>query len=139
MRYIRIQEEDTPELYTLHSAYKREILENAPTAENLSALRRAIQGERILFYGCREGDRLIACCSISLMFSTFDYEQGGLFEDFYILPAYRHRGIAWQLISFALQQSGCSTLLVCCADCDLEMYRALGFRTRIGNTLGFVK
>ena len=60
-----------------------------------------------------------------------------MFEDFYIRPACRHRGAARGLLRFAYADSGVSTLTVGCADCDLEMYRALGFSISLGNLLAF--
>ena len=80
---------------------------------------------------------MVACCSVSPTFSTFDYRRGGVFEDFYVAPAYRHRGIARKLAAFARQESGVSTLTVGCADCDLDMYRALGFTIPLGNLLAW--
>ena len=61
----------------------------------------------------------------------------GVFEDFYILPGYRHKGIARQLVLFARRESGVSSLTVCCADCDVPMYEALGFSVPLGNLLAF--
>ena len=60
-----------------------------------------------------------------------------MFEDFYIRVDYRHRGIARQLVQFAYQESGVSSLTVGCADCDVPMYQALGFSIPLGNLLAF--
>ena len=68
-------------------------------------------------------------------FSTFDYSASGVFEDFFILPEYRHRGIARKLVEYAYRESGVSSMTVGCADCDLEMYKALGFTIPLGNLL----
>ena len=59
----------------------------------------------------------------------------GVFEDFYIRPAYRHQGTARRLVAFAYRESGVSSLTVGCADCDVRMYRALGFTAALGNLL----
>ena len=80
---------------------------------------------------------MTGCCSITIGFSTFNYEQSGVFEDFYICPQYRHKGIARELIKFSYIDSGVKSLMVGCADCDVEMYRALGFSIRLGNLLAF--
>ena len=70
-------------------------------------------------------------------FSTFDYRPSGVFEDFFILPPYRHQGIARQLVETAYRESGVSTMTVGCADCDRDMYKALGFSVPLGNLLAY--
>lgn len=137
MDFIRLSEENMAELQELQTAYKAEIGEDCPTGEDFASLRRAIQSGQILFYGCAAEGRLVACCSVSPTFSTFNYQTGGVFEDFFILPAYRHQGIARKLVRFAWQESGVSSLTVGCADCDAEMYKALGFSLRLGNLCAY--
>lgn len=137
MEYIEIGVDDMAALMTLQSEYKRAIGEALPTDEDARRLRAAIAERAICFYGCREEGRLVACCSISRTFSTFDYRVSGVFEDFYIVPERRHQGIARRLVRFARERSGVSTLTVGCADCDLPLYRALGFGIPLGNMLAF--
>ena len=137
MELFRLCVADLDALVPLHIAYKEAIGENAPSPEDLFALRDAIDSGRILFFGCRENGMLIGCCSVSITFSTFCYASCGVFEDFYILPAYRHRGVARALVRFAYENSGVSSMTVGCADCDLMMYKALGFSVPIGNMLAF--
>ncbi len=137
MEYIRITNGDLDGLKGLHTGYKQEIGEEAPTDENFDSLSEAIQKGQILFYGCIDAGRLIACCSITPTYSTFHYQTGGVFEDFYIVPEYRHRGIARQLVRFAYQESGVGSLTVGCADCDMKMYQSLGFTIPLGNLLAF--
>ena len=137
MDLFRLTGADFEALTPLHLAYKKEINEDAPSPDGLEALRQAIEEERILFFGCREDGRLVGCCSISVTFNTFCYGQCGVFEDFYILPAYRHRGIARRLVRYAFAQSGVVSMTVGCANCDLDMYRSLGFSIPIGNMLAF--
>ena len=74
---------------------------------------------------------------ITIGFSTFDYMQSGVFEDFYIRPEYRHKGIASRLVQYAYGESGISSLTVGCADCDINMYQSLGFSISLGNLLAF--
>ena len=124
-------------LKALHIGYKQEIGEETPTEENLDSLYETIKKEQIFFYGCIDGGRLIACCSITPTYSTFNYQTGGVFEDFYIVPEYRHKGIARQLVRFAYQESGVGSLTVGCADCDIKMYRSLGFSIPLGNLFAF--
>jgi len=124
-------------LIPLQLAYKQEIGELLPDDADFQSLKRAIADQKILFYGCMDGDKLVACCSITPTYSTFCYRQCGVFEDFYILPQYRKQGIARKLVRYAYETSGVTSLTVGCADCDVEMYRSLGFDIPLGNMLAF--
>jgi len=137
MELFRLHGTDLDALVPLHIAYKDAIGEDAPSPEELEALKDAIGSGRILFFGCRENGMLIGCCSVSITFSTFCYAPCGVFEDFYILPAYRHKGVARALVRFAYENSGVASMTVGCAECDLLMYKALGFSVPIGNMLAF--
>lgn len=137
MELIRIRGDQAADLIPLQLRYKEEIGEDAPGEEDFARLALAMEAGQILFYGCRAEGRLVACCSVSPTFSTFDYRKGGVFEDFYILPEFRHQGIARRLVEYAYRDSGVSSLTVGCADCDIEMYQALGFRIPLGNLLAF--
>ena len=137
MELIVISLDDFDGLKRLQAAYKREIGEEEPAAADFDRLLEAIRAEQIIFYGAAEQGQLIGCCSVSPTFSTFDYRKSGVFEDFYVAPAYRHRGVARRLVEFAIRQSGVSTLTVGCADCDADMYKALGFSIPIGNLLAY--
>ena len=137
MEFRRISAADMPGLKALQRAYKREIGEEAPTEADLDRLGGAIEAGQILFFGCFAEGEMLACCSVSPTFSTFDYRRGGVLEDCYVAPAYRHRGIARKLVEIARRESGVSTLTVGSADCDLDMYRALGFTISLGNLLAF--
>ena len=137
MEYIRITRDHMDGLKALQLGYKQEIGEISPTDENFDSLSGAISQGKILFYGCMDEGRLIACCSITPAYSTFNYQMGGVFEDFYIVPEYRHRGIARQLVEFAYRESGVDSLTVGCADCDVEMYQSLGFTIPLGHMFAF--
>ena len=137
MEYIRITNDNMDGLKMLHTCYKQAIGEEPPTDEDFDSLSEAIKKSQIIFYGCIDEGRLIACCSITLTYSTFNYQTGGVFEDFYIVPEYRHKGIARQLVRFAYQESGVGSLTVGCADCDIKMYQSLGFTIPLGNLLAF--
>lgn len=137
MEYIRITPNNMVGLKKLQLGYKKEIGENEPTDKNFESLCEAISKDRIIFYGCVDEGRLIACCSVTPTYSTFNYQMGGVFEDFYIVPEYRHKGIARQLVKFAYRESGVSSLTVGCADCDIQMYRSLGFTVPLGNLFAF--
>ena len=137
MDYQRISLSQTDALWELQKLYKAEIGEDEPTIEDKARLESAIGGDRIFFYGAWEGNKLIGCCSVTVGFSTFDYRPSGVFEDFYIRPEDRHTGIARRLVQFAYRESGVSSLTVACADCDIPMYRSLGFSVPLGNSLAF--
>ena len=137
MKYIRITNDDMDGLKALNIGYKQEIGEQPPTDEDFDSLSEAIKKGQIIFYGCVDEDRLVACCSVTPTYSTFNYQTGGVFEDFYIVPEYRHRGIARQLVRFAYQESGVGSLTVGCADCDIKMYQSLGFSIPLGNMFAF--
>ena len=137
MNFVKIKTDNFEELTKLQKAYKLEIGECMPTNAELESLRNAIENEQIHFYGCICDKSLIACCSICFMYSTFNYGKSGVFEDFYIQPEYRHKGIARKLVAYAYEQSGVGSLTVGCADCDLQMYKAIGFEIPLGNMLAF--
>ncbi len=137
MEYIRINTNHFEGLRRLHTAYKAAIQEVAPTDAQMDRLYDAIKQGSILFYGCVHEQTLVACCSVCLTYSTFNYEKSGIFEDFYILPEYRHQGIAKELVRFAIAQSGVKSLIVGSADCDVGMYKAIGFSVPLGNMLAF--
>ena len=137
MNYIHVTADNMAELKMLQLGYKKEIGEERPTDENFDSLCEAISKGQIIFYGCIDEDRLIACCSITPTYSTFNYQMGGVFEDFYIVPEYRHRGIARLLVGFAYRESGVGSLTVGCADCDTKMYQSLGFTVPLGNLFAF--
>ena len=137
MDYRKIEVSQMNQLWELQKAYKAEIGEDEPGELERVRLTDAIQRDQIAFFGAWDKDALIGCCSITVGFSTFDYALSGVFEDFYICPEYRHKGIARELVRFACQESGIGSLTVGCADCDVQMYQSLGFSIPLGNLLAF--
>ena len=137
MDYRRVTASQMEALWTLQKLYKTEIGESEPDSAGKERLAEAIESGRILFFGAYEKEQLLACCSVTVGFSTFDYRPSGVFEDFYILPEYRHQGIARQLVQLAYRESGVSSLTVGCADCDVQLYQSLGFTALLGNLLAF--
>ena len=70
-------------------------------------------------------------------FSTFACSDTGVFDDFYIEPVFRKKGIARMLAQAAQSwcaENGLASLTVTCAPCDEGMYQALGFDVRLGST-----
>lgn len=138
MEYRRIDVSQLGQLWELQIAYKAEIGEETPAAQDRSRLESAMEHGQIIFFGAWDGQTLAGCCSVTVGFSTFLYAPSGVLEDFYIRPPYRHRGIARELVRFAFSDCGAATLTVGCADCDVPMYRTLGFSVKLGNLLAFV-
>ena len=137
MEYRRITASEIDELWELQKAYKSEIYEDSPTDADRERLAAAIREGKIRFYGAWNETVPVACCSVTIGFSTFNYAESGVFEDFYILPQYRHQGIARKLVQFARTESGVHSLTVGCADCDKAIYQALGFSVLLGNLLAY--
>ncbi len=137
MDYRKIKASDIDTLWELQKRYKAEIGEEEPGEDARDRCADAIEKGAILFFGVWDENALIACCSVTVGFSTFDYRPSGVFEDYYICSAYRHQGIARQLVQFAYRESGVSSLTVGCADCDVNMYQSLGFSILLGNLLAF--
>ena len=137
MDYRRIGVLQIDALWELQKNYKSEIGEDEPDGTGKSNLAAAIAKGAILFYGAWDGTLLVGCCSVTVGFSTFNYKPSGVFEDFYIRPEYRHKGIARRLVSFAFRESSVSSMTVGCASCDVQMYQSLGFSIPLGNLLAF--
>ena len=137
MEFVKIETEMFEELKSLHKHYKVAIGEDMPGETELESLRKAMEQGYINFYGCICDESLVACCSICVTYSTFHYGMSGVFEDFYIQPEYRHKGIARKLVAYVFEQSKVNSLIVGCADCDIEMYQAIGFDILLGNMLAF--
>lgn len=133
--YRRIDISQLDMLWELQKKYKVEIEEDIPSEQDRVQLARAISNNQILFYGAWDGDILIGCCSITIGFSTFNYAPSGVFEDFYICPQYRHKGIARKLVKYSYIDSGIKSLTVGCANCDVALYQSLGFSIKLGNLL----
>ena len=137
MDFHRVSISQIDQLWKLQKAYKAEIEENDPSEQDRNQLISAIEKGQIVFFGAFDGASLIGCCSVTVGFSTFDYAPIGVFEDFYIRPEYRHKGIARELVQYAYRESGVSSMTVGCAGCDVEIYESLGFRIPLGNLLAF--
>lgn len=137
INFIKIDSTYFEQLKKLQLSYKASIGEDTPTDKDFTSLCTAISDGRIYFYGCVHDGELIACCSVCPTYSTFNYAMSGVFEDFYIDPEYRHKGLARKLVKYAYDESNIESLTVGAADCDVEMYRSLGFSVPIGNMLSY--
>ncbi len=131
------QNEGWQEFLRLENGFLREIGEHPLTEEQQAQLFQAIQESRITFFFAKSGKQMVGMCSVARHFSTFACTDTGVFEDFYVEPAFRKKGIARALAQAAQDWSraqGLSGLTVCCAPCDEQMYQSLGFDTQLGKT-----
>ena len=137
----RLRDAEDEQLLRLESGFKQEIGEDAPTEAMQRKLQDAIRSGRITFFVARCGERAVGMCSVAPCFSTFSCAESGVFEDFYIEPAFRGKGLARRLAQAAqawCRTSGISSLTVSCAPCDEGMYQVLGFDTRLGTNFAYL-
>ena len=109
----------------------------ALTEEGQQRLRQAMKDGRITFFLALCGDHAVGMCSTAKCFSTFACTDTGVFEDFYMEPEFRRKGIAHMLAQAAQKwsrENGLASMTVTCAPCDEGMYQALGFELRLGTT-----
>lgn len=129
------------QLQKLENGFLMEIGEGALTEEKQEQLRQAIRDGKITFFAAKRGYRAVGICSVSPYFSTFACKNCGMFDDFYIEPVFRRQGIA-RLLAAAAQnwcrEQDMASLTVSCSDGDIDMYRSLGFDTRLGTTLASI-
>ena len=125
------------QLKKLENGFLKEIGEEPATEEKQEQLAQAIQDGKITFFVAKRGYRAVGMCSVAKCFSTFACTDTGVFDDFYIEPVFRRKGIARKLAQAAqnwCKEKGLASLTVCCAPCDEGMYQALGFDVRLGST-----
>ena len=138
----RLEDPDDFHLWKLENGFLRSIGEDTLTEEKQERLKQAVKEGNITFFMAKRGYRAVGMCSICTHYSTFGCADVGVFDDFYIEPAFRHKGIA-RLLATAVQSwcrdRGIASVSVCCAPCDEPMYRALGFDTHLGMTLAHIE
>ncbi len=121
----------------LENGFLKEIGERPLSEEQQVQLFQAVRDGKITVFFAKRGYRAVGMCSVVKHFSTFACTDTGVFEDFYVEPAFRKKGIARMLAQAAQNWSceqGLSSLTVCCAPCDEQMYQSLGFDTTLGKT-----
>lgn len=140
MEVLPLAAADLWQLYRLENSYKAEIGEEPLTDGDKERLSQAVERGEITFLAARRRGRCVGLCSVSTLFSTYRCKTMAVFEDFYVEPAWRHKGTA-RLLAGAAQDwcrvRGVSSLWVGCAPCDGAMYRALGFRVPLGELLAW--
>ncbi len=125
------------QLKKLENGFLKEIGENLATEEKQEQLTQAIRDRKITFFMAKRGYRAVGMCSVARSFSTFACCDIGVFDDFYIEPVFRKKGVARKLVQTAqkwCKENGFASLTVCCAHCDEEMYQNLGFDVALGHT-----
>ena len=123
------------QLKKLENGFLKEIGETPATEEKQERLAQAIRDGKITFFVAKRGYRAVGMCSVAKCFSTFACTDIGVFDDFYIEPVFRRKGIARKLAQAAQKwskENGLASLTVTCAPCDEGMYQALDFDTRLG-------
>ena len=129
------------QLGKLENGFLKEIGELPATEEKQERLARAIRDGKITFFMARRGCRAVGMCSVARCFSTFGCTDTGVFDDFYIEPVFRRKGIARMLVQAAQKwsaENGLASLTVTCAPCDEGMYQALGFDSGLGTTFAHI-
>lgn len=129
------------QLKKLENGFLKEIGEQTLTEEWQERLAQAIRDGKILFFVAKRGCRTVGMCSVAKCFSTFACSHIGVFDDFYIEPVFRKKGIARKLVLAAQEwsrENGMASLTVCCAPCDEKMYQSLGFDTHLGTTFAYL-
>ncbi len=123
------------QLKKLENGFLSEIGEQVLSEERQKMLCQAVREKKIIFFMARRGYRAVGMCSVSRYWSTFSCADTAAFDDFYIEPVFRKKGIARKLTRAAqawCEREGIASLTVCCAPCDEAMYQSLSFDARIG-------
>lgn len=132
-----LSEPEDWQLKKLENSFLKEVGEQTLTEEQQNQLVQAIQGSKITFFVAKRGYRMVGMCSVAKCFSTFSCSDTGVFDDFYIEPAFRKKRIARKLAQATqiwCKENGIPSLTVCCAPCDEGLYQSLGFDMRLGST-----
>ena len=125
------------QLKKLENGFLKEIGEAPATEEKQEQLAQAIRDGKITFFIAKRGHCAVGMCSVAKCFSTFACTDIGVFDDFYIEPVFRKKGVARKLAQAAQKwskENGLASLTVTCAPFDEGMYQALGFDLRLGST-----
>lgn len=138
MKIEMLREEKFDKIKPIIQQYKKSIHEDNLEEYQFQELKKAIEDNRISFYIVIDAGNIVGMCSISSVFSTYRCEYMGIFEDFYIEPEYRKKGIAKNLTGYVFNEmktKNINSVWVGCADVDIKMYKHLGFEIELGNLL----
>ncbi len=121
----------------LESRFLEEIGEDTLDEEAEIRLDSAIKTGKITFFVAQDEEKPVGMCSVSRCFSTFACSDVAQYDDFFVLPEYRHSGVARQLAEYAQKwcaENGIVSLTVTSSPMDEAMYQHLGFTLRLGTT-----
>lgn len=130
------------QLKKLENGFLKEIGEQTLTEEQQEQLQQAIRDSKITFFVAKRGYRAVGMCSVAKCFSTFSCADTGVFDDFYIEPVFRRKGIARMLTQAAQKwskENGLASLTVTCAPCDERMYQSIGFDMQLGTAFAHIR
>lgn len=133
-----LRDQDIPRVLALQNNYRRAIGEPQMTQTQQAALRNAVESGAVHFFVARRLTRVVGMRSVCRIFSADRCAAAGIFEDFYIEPAFRGQGIARRLTKYvrkACAGEGMISLWVGCSSVDMPRYQALGFSLPRGNLL----
>ena len=85
----------------MENGFLKDIGESTATEEKQEQLTQAIRDGKITFFMAKRGYRAVGMCSVAKCFSTFACTDTGVFDDFYIEPVFRRKGIARKLAQVA--------------------------------------
>ena len=131
-------EADLGDVLALENRFLDAVEELPLNREQWERLAEAIRQRKISFFLARLEGQTVGICSVSPCFSTFDCRPSGVFDDFYVEPAFRHQSVARVLVEATrgwCVSRGMASLTVGCSPGDVGMYRALGFETNLGTML----
>lgn len=126
------------ELVKMENEFLKSVGEESLSQEQCRRLEEALNEEKIIFFTAKTEGQTVGMCSISPCFSTYACRPCGVFDDFFIRPEYRGRGIARMLVNAAqlwCKDHGYASMTVGCASGDVAMYQSLGFDTELGTML----
>lgn len=129
-------------LWNLENKFLSEIGEEFMTEEKFQCLQKAVCEGKIVFFIAKQDGQAVGMCSVSRCFSTFVCADIGVFDDFFVEPKFRGKGMARKLAQAAqnwCRENDIVSLTVSCAPCDEEMYQSLGFNSRIGTMFAYLK
>jgi len=130
------------DLVPLLQAYLVEIGESPLDGDGVERVAQAVAAVRIRFFVAYAEARPVGIASLTCAWSTFGWGAPvGMLEDVYVAPAHRRQGVARLLAERVLAEAsaeGCRSVVVGCSENDVPMYRALGFKTRLGAMLAAI-
>jgi GNAT superfamily N-acetyltransferase len=126
---------DIPRLVELLGLLFSQEREFSPDPEKQREALEAILADRSRgrIFVAREGSEVVGMASLLYTVSTAEGGKAALFEDLFVDPKYRRKGVGAKLVSYVIQQARAEGVLRITLHTDLEndtaleLYRKLGF------------